>query len=108
MVNLSNPFFIFLIGLLWALILDGIFVERGKGYVKIKYFVEKSWQIVGSWKGFFAYLIEIVIISLIISFLSKEIIPSLLVDYPYPTLIISILIGFGRFRKDIYGHWLPQ
>ena len=106
MINFTTPFFVFVVGILWALILDGILVERGHNYVKIKYFVERSWQIVGAWKGFFAYLIEIAVITVLIAYLSKEIIPNLLLNSPYPTLIISFLIGYGRFRKDVYGHWI--
>ncbi len=105
MTDFTAPFFVFVVGLLWALILDGVFVERGRGYIKIKYFVKKNWQITKAWKGFVAYIIEIAIIAFFISWFSKETIPSFLSTNPVLTLIISILVGYGRFRKDIYGHW---
>ena len=101
--------FVFFIQILWALILDGIFVTRGNGFVKINYFIEKRWQIQKAWKGFLAYIIEMSILTIIIS--SNYItafINNLLIDNPYPIIIISVLIGYGRFRKDIYGHWLSQ
>tara|TARA_Y100000034_G_scaffold134718_1_gene203971 strand:- start:914 stop:1228 length:315 start_codon:yes stop_codon:yes gene_type:complete len=97
--------YIYIIGILWALILDGIFVKRGNNYVKIRVIDHKFQK---PFKTFIFYLIEIAFISLVISFLAREFIPNLLRDKPYLILILSVLVGYGRFRKDIYGSWLPQ
>lgn len=93
---------VYFVGLLWALILDGLLVKKGNGYVKIR-LLDHTFQ--KPFKTFLFYLCEIIILSAIATLSSRTLIPWLLIHYPYSTIIISILVGYARFRKDIYGEW---
>ncbi len=57
-INQNLNFLTFFIGILWGIILDGIFVERGRGYIKIKV-IEKSWQFKRDEVGFIFYIIHV-------------------------------------------------
>ncbi|MBI2109894.1 hypothetical protein HYT58_01830 [Candidatus Woesearchaeota archaeon] len=90
---------IFFIGILWALILDGILVERGNGYLKIRPF-GKDFQ--GSFKAFIFYIIEIILISGLITLLSKNFIPNILDTNQFITTVLSISLAYASFKKDIF------
>lgn len=109
MVNLiidNINIWIFFIGILWGILLDGIIVERGKGYVKVNYFFENSHQFKGDFTGFIFYIIEIGFIAIIISFLSQNFIKNLLVNNFWLAILISFGLAFIKFRKEVYGTYL--
>ena len=96
---------IFFIGILWGILLDGIIVERGKGYVKVNYFFNNSHQFRGDFTGFVFYIVEIGLIAIIISFLSQEFIKNLLIDNFLLVILISLILAFLKFRKEVYGKY---
>ena len=100
MINFTTLESIFVVGILWAFILDGLIVERGQNYVKIR-LINHEFQ--KPLKTFFFYLLEIIFITAIVSGFSKNIIPSLLANNPILTIGVSFLGGYAKFRKDVYG-----
>ncbi len=104
-IQQNLDFFIFFVGILWGILLDGMLVEKGRGYIKIK-FVKKSWQFKGDFTGFIFYIIEIIIITLLMTFLFQNYIRNLLINNFLLIVLISFGLAFLKFRKEIYGRYL--
>ncbi len=93
------PQITYLIGILWAILLDGLLVERGRNYVKVRVLDHKfkSTDI-----GFIWFIVEIIIISYLISHVFYTIIENLLRTKPFWTIGLSLIAAYIRFYIDIH------
>ena len=100
MVTYANPQIILVISLLWAMILEGLLVERGKGYIKFRF---SHAQFKNTRKGFWIYIIELVLISILITNYLSKTIEFLLNNYFIWTIAGSFLASYIKFHYEIYG-----
>lgn len=101
------PQLVYFVGILWAILLDGLLVERGRNYVKIRLLDNKfkSTDV-----GFFWFIIEIIVISYLISNIFNSKIENLLKTQPFWTIGLSLIAAYIRFYIDIHQKppWLNR
>ncbi len=104
-IQQNLTFFVFMVGIFWGILLDGLLVERGKGYIKIN-FIEKSWRFQDDKKGYLFFIIEVIIITIGLSLLSNKIIPSLITNYGIWVVIVSLIGSYLKFHKEVYRTYI--
>jgi hypothetical protein len=97
----------YLISIMFAILLDGLLVERGNHYIKFRF---SNNQFKPTWKGYFLYVFEIIVVSFLIAKFFKSWIESLLLQYPYYTIIGALTISYIKFYYDIHKKppWLNK
>jgi len=97
----------YIISIMAAILLDGLLVERGNKYVKFRF---SDNQFKPTWKGYFLYIFEIVLVSFLISKFFKVWIENLLLNYPYYTIGGALLASYVKFYYDIHKKppWLSK
>lgn len=98
--------FTYIISIMTAILLDGLLIERGKNYVKFRFLNEFK----PTWKGYFLYIFEIILVSFLISNFFRPWIENLLSGYPYYTIGGALLASYIKFYCDIHKKppWLSK